>query len=74
MCQIIEKGYSLYFDRDACTIYDKQDKSFEIVKVKMKESKHFPIQWRYTNDVAMKIQVAKSWFDTKCSGTLIFMG
>ncbi|XP_060959353.1 uncharacterized protein LOC133030579 [Cannabis sativa] len=32
--QMIEKRYSLHFEGDSCTIYDKQDKSFQIAKVK----------------------------------------
>ena len=40
--QMIEKGYSLHFEGDSCTIYDKQDKSFQIAKVKMKEIDAFP--------------------------------
>ena len=27
MGQMMEKGYSLHFEGDSCTIYDKQDKS-----------------------------------------------
>ncbi|XP_062074885.1 uncharacterized protein LOC133778885 [Humulus lupulus] len=41
--QMIEKWYSLHFEGDCCTIYDKQDKSFEIEKIKMKENRRFPL-------------------------------
>ena len=45
--QMMEKGYSLHFEGDSCTIYDKQDKSLIIAKIKMQEKKCFPIQWRF---------------------------
>ncbi|XP_062089469.1 uncharacterized protein LOC133796003 [Humulus lupulus] len=43
--QMVEKGYFLHFEGDSYTIYDKQDKSFEIAKIKMKENICFPLQW-----------------------------
>ncbi|CAA3018802.1 Retrovirus-related Pol poly from transposon TNT 1-94, partial [Olea europaea subsp. europaea] len=32
--QMMEKGYTLHFEGDSCTIYDKKDKSLVIAKVK----------------------------------------
>lgn len=40
---MIEKGYSLRFEGDSGTIFDKKDKSLVIVKLKMRENRRFPI-------------------------------
>ena len=42
--QMMEKGYTLHFEGDSCTILGKQDKSLIIGKIKMRENKCFPIQ------------------------------
>ena len=54
---MIEKGYSLHFEGNSCTIYMKKEKnnnkSLLIARVKMKENMCFPIQWRYKIDTAI---------------------
>ncbi|XP_060960632.1 uncharacterized protein LOC133031207 [Cannabis sativa] len=72
--QMIEKGYSLHFEGESCTIYDKQDKSFQIAKVKMKENRRFPIQWRYASNVAMQAQTDESWLWHRRFGHFNFHG
>ncbi|XP_060959151.1 uncharacterized protein LOC133030429 [Cannabis sativa] len=72
--QMIENGYSLHFEGDSCTIYDKQDKSFQIAKVKMKENRCFPIQWRYASNVAMQAQTDESWLWHRRFGHFNFHG
>ncbi|KAL5567627.1 hypothetical protein UlMin_024202 [Ulmus minor] len=59
--QMVEKGYSLHFEGNSYTIYDKKDKSLIIARVKMQENRCFPIEWRYAIDIAMKAQVDESW-------------
>jgi hypothetical protein len=59
--QMVEKGYSLHFEGDSCMIYDKQDSSLQIVRVKMEKNRCFLIQWRYASDAAMTTQVDESW-------------
>ena len=72
--QMIEKGYSLHFEGNSCTIYDKQDKSFQIAKVKMKENRCFPIQWKYASNVAMLAQTDESWLWHRRFGHFNFHG
>ncbi|KAL5556515.1 hypothetical protein UlMin_038751 [Ulmus minor] len=59
--QMIEKGYSLYFEGNSCTLYDKKDKTIIIARVKMQENRCFPIQWRYAIDITMKAQLKILW-------------
>ena len=60
--QMMEKGYSLHFEGDTCTIYDKNNKKWEIAQVKMeKRNRSFPISFKYATNIAMKAQVDDSW-------------
>ncbi|XP_062094250.1 uncharacterized protein LOC133800311 [Humulus lupulus] len=72
--KMIEKGYSLHFEEDSCTIYDKQDKSFQIAKIEMKENRCFPLQWRYESNVAMQAQADESWLWHRRFGHFNFHG
>ncbi|KAL5558135.1 hypothetical protein UlMin_034346 [Ulmus minor] len=68
------KGYSLHFEGNSYTVYDKKDKSLIIARVKMQENGCFPIQWRYAIDTAMKAQVDESWLWHKRFGHFNFHG
>lgn len=60
--QMMEKGYSLHFEGNACKIYDNKNKKLEIAHVKMeKRNRSFPITWKYATNIAMKVQVDDSW-------------
>ncbi|KAL0319035.1 UNVERIFIED_CONTAM: hypothetical protein Sangu_2059700 [Sesamum angustifolium] len=59
--QMMEKGYTLHFGGDSCTIYDNKDKTLKIAEVKMKEHRCFPIHLQYMGRTAMKAQEDQSW-------------
>ncbi|RDX78085.1 hypothetical protein CR513_41690, partial [Mucuna pruriens] len=48
ICQIMEKGYAFHFKGDISTIYDNYNKSFSI-------------SFKYTTNIAMKVEVDDSW-------------
>ncbi|TXG68356.1 hypothetical protein EZV62_003291 [Acer yangbiense] len=58
--QMIQNGYSLHIEGDSCTIYDSNNKSTVIARVKM-ENQNFPIRWSYAIEAAMKAQLDDSW-------------
>lgn len=58
--QMIEKGYSLVFEGDSCTIYDTKNKSSEVAKIRMQPKRNFPINMQHI-EVAMKAQEDNSW-------------
>ena len=59
--QMMKKGYPLHFKGDTCTMYDKNNKRQEIAKVKMeKRNRSFLIIFKYSTNIAMKIQVDDS--------------
>ena len=59
--QMMEKGYTLHFEGDTCSIYDNSHKRHEIAKVKMeKRNRSFPISFKYTTNIALKVQVDDS--------------
>ncbi|TXG50907.1 hypothetical protein EZV62_023431 [Acer yangbiense] len=60
MGQMIQNGYSLHFEGDSCTIYDSNNKSTVIARVKM-ENQNFPIRWSYATEATMKVQLDDSW-------------
>ncbi|KAK4407355.1 hypothetical protein Sango_0316500 [Sesamum angolense] len=41
--QMMEKGYTLHFGGDSCTIYDNKDKTLKIAEVRIKEHNTSPI-------------------------------
>ncbi|KAL0393227.1 UNVERIFIED_CONTAM: putative mitochondrial protein [Sesamum radiatum] len=59
--QMMEKGYTLHFGGDSCTIYDNKDKTLKIAEVRMKEHRCFPIHLHYMGRTAMKAQEDQSW-------------
>ena len=60
--QMMEKGYSLHFEGDTCTIYDKNNKKWEIAQVKMEKRWRKEIEsFKYTTNFVMKAQVDDSW-------------
>ncbi|KAK4381808.1 Retrovirus-related Pol polyprotein from transposon TNT 1-94 [Sesamum angolense] len=59
--QMMEKGYTLHFGGDSCTIYDNKDKTLQIAEVRMKEYRCFPIHLQYMGRTAMKAQEDQSW-------------
>lgn len=58
--QMMERGYSLYFNGDSCKIYDNKNKNQEIATVKMQYQRNFPIRWQYA-EMALKEQEDQSW-------------
>ena len=55
--QMMEKSYSLHFEGDTCTIYDKSNKRQEIAKVKMeKGNRSFPISFKYTTNTSIAMR------------------
>ncbi|CAJ2673367.1 unnamed protein product [Trifolium pratense] len=60
--QMMEKGYTLHFEGDTCSIYDNSHHKHEIAKVKMeKRNRSFPISFKYTTNIVLKVQVDDSW-------------
>ncbi|KAL0299552.1 UNVERIFIED_CONTAM: hypothetical protein Sradi_6615000 [Sesamum radiatum] len=59
--QMMEKGYTLHFGGDSCTIYDNKNKTLKIAEVRMKEHRCFPIHLQYMGRTAMKAQEDQSW-------------
>ncbi|KAK4386674.1 Retrovirus-related Pol polyprotein from transposon TNT 1-94 [Sesamum angolense] len=59
--QMMEKGYTLHFGGDSCTIYDNKDKTLKIAEVRMKEHRCFPIHLQYMGRTTMKAQEDQSW-------------
>ncbi|TXG56303.1 hypothetical protein EZV62_017616 [Acer yangbiense] len=51
--QMIQNGYSIHFEGDSYTIFDSNNKSTVIARVKM-ENQNFPIRWSYATEAAMK--------------------
>ncbi|KAL0375032.1 UNVERIFIED_CONTAM: hypothetical protein Sradi_3418900 [Sesamum radiatum] len=72
--QMMEKGYTLQFGGDSCTIYDNKDKTLIIAKVRMKEHRCFPIQLQYLGGTAMKAQEDQSWLWHRRLGHFNFQG
>ncbi|KAL0316660.1 UNVERIFIED_CONTAM: Retrovirus-related Pol polyprotein from transposon TNT 1-94 [Sesamum radiatum] len=72
--QMMEKGYTLHFGRDSCTIYDNKDKTLKIVEVRMKEHRCFPIHLQYMGRTAMKAQEDQSWLWHRRLGHFNFQG
>ena len=58
--QMMEKGYSLLFKGDSCTIYDNKNTNSEIAKIKMQPKRNFPINMQHV-EAAMKAQEDDSW-------------
>jgi len=58
--QMMENGYSLYFEKGTCKIYDNRKR--EIGQVKMeKRNRSFPISFKPGTNIAMKAEVDDSW-------------
>jgi len=58
--QMMDNGYSLHFEKDACKIYDSR--KIEIGQVKMeKRNRRFPICFKPITNIAMKAEVDDSW-------------
>ncbi|KAL0403671.1 UNVERIFIED_CONTAM: Retrovirus-related Pol polyprotein from transposon TNT 1-94 [Sesamum radiatum] len=72
--QMMEKGYTLKFGGDSCTIYDNNDKTLIIAKVRMKEHRCFPMQLQYLGGTAMKAQEDQSWLWHRRLGHFNFQG
>ncbi|KAK4399801.1 hypothetical protein Sango_1086200 [Sesamum angolense] len=70
--QMMEKGYTLHFGGDSCTIYDNKDKTLKIMEVRMKEHRCFPIHLQYMGRTAMKAQEDQSCYGTGGSVTSTF--
>ncbi|KAK4386664.1 Retrovirus-related Pol polyprotein from transposon TNT 1-94 [Sesamum angolense] len=71
---MMEKGYTLHFGGDSCTIYDNKDKTLKIVEVRMKEHKCFPIHLQYMGRTAIKAQEDQSWLWHRRLGHFNFQG
>ncbi|KAK4387007.1 Retrovirus-related Pol polyprotein from transposon TNT 1-94 [Sesamum angolense] len=71
--QMMEKGYTLHFGGDSCTIYDNKDKTLKIAEVRMKEHRCFPIHHQYGR-TAMKAQEDQSWLCHRRLGHFNFQG
>ncbi|KAL0368054.1 UNVERIFIED_CONTAM: Retrovirus-related Pol polyprotein from transposon TNT 1-94 [Sesamum calycinum] len=72
--QMVEKGYTLHFGGDSCTIYDNKEKTLKIAEVKMKEHRCFPIHLQYMGRTAMKAQEDQSWLWHRRLGHFNFQG
>ncbi|KAK4404232.1 Retrovirus-related Pol polyprotein from transposon TNT 1-94 [Sesamum angolense] len=72
--QMMEKGYTLHFGGDSCTIYDNKDKTLKIAEVRMKEHRCFPIHLQYMGRTAMKAQGDQSWLWHRRLGHFNFQG
>ncbi|KAK4399925.1 Retrovirus-related Pol polyprotein from transposon TNT 1-94 [Sesamum angolense] len=72
--QMMEKGYTLHFGGDSCTIYDNKDKTLKIAEVRMKEHRCFPIHLQYMGRTAMKAQKDQSWLWHRRLGHFNFQG
>ncbi|KAL0331212.1 UNVERIFIED_CONTAM: Retrovirus-related Pol polyprotein from transposon TNT 1-94 [Sesamum angustifolium] len=72
--QMMEKGYTLRFGGDSCTIYDNKDKTLKIAEVRMKEHRCFPIHLQYMGRTAMKAQEDQSWLWHRRLGHFNFQG
>ncbi|KAK4397017.1 Retrovirus-related Pol polyprotein from transposon TNT 1-94 [Sesamum angolense] len=72
--QMMEKGYTLHFGGDSCTIYDNKDKTLKIAEVRMKEHRCFPIHLQYMGRTAMKAQEDQSWLWHRRLGHFNFQG
>ncbi|KAK4380842.1 Retrovirus-related Pol polyprotein from transposon RE1 [Sesamum angolense] len=72
--QMMEKGYTLPFGGDSCTIYDNKDKTLKIAEVRMKEHRCFPIYLQYMGRTAMKAQEDQSWLWHRKLGQFNFQG
>ncbi|KAK4402482.1 Retrovirus-related Pol polyprotein from transposon TNT 1-94 [Sesamum angolense] len=72
--QMMEKGYTLHFGEDSCTIYDNKDKTLKIAEVRMKEHRCFPIHLQYMGRTAMKAQEDQSWLWHRRLGHFNFQG
>ncbi|KAK4382390.1 Retrovirus-related Pol polyprotein from transposon TNT 1-94 [Sesamum angolense] len=72
--QMMEKGYTLHFGGDSCTIYDNKDKTLKIAEVRMKEHRCFPIHLQYMGRTAMKAQEDQSWLWHRSLGHFNFQG
>ncbi|KAK4411578.1 Retrovirus-related Pol polyprotein from transposon RE1 [Sesamum angolense] len=72
--QMMEKGYTLHFGGDSCTIYDNKDKTLKIAKVRMKEHRCFPIHLQYMDRTTMKAQEDQSWLWHRRLGHFNFQG
>ncbi|KAK4387559.1 hypothetical protein Sango_2362500 [Sesamum angolense] len=72
--QMMEKGYTLHFGGDSCTIYDNKDKTLKITEVRMKEHRCFPIHLQYMSRTAMKAQEDQSWLWHRRLGHFNFQG
>ncbi|KAK4401282.1 Retrovirus-related Pol polyprotein from transposon TNT 1-94 [Sesamum angolense] len=72
--QMMEKGYTLHFGGDSCTIYDNKDKTLKIAEVRMKEHRCFPIHLQYMSRTAMKAQEDQSWLWHRRLGHFNFQG
>ncbi|KAL0352760.1 UNVERIFIED_CONTAM: hypothetical protein Sangu_0857300 [Sesamum angustifolium] len=70
----MEKGYTLHFGGDSCTIYDNKDKTLKIAEVRMKEHRCFPIHLQYMGRTAMKAQEDQSWLWHRRLGHFNFQG
>ncbi|KAK4388734.1 Retrovirus-related Pol polyprotein from transposon TNT 1-94 [Sesamum angolense] len=72
--QMTEKGYTLHFGGDSCTIYDNKDKTLKIAEVRMEEHRCFLIHLQYMGRTAMKAQEDQSWLWHRRLGHFNFQG
>jgi len=60
ICQMMDNGYSPFFEKDTCKTYDT--KMIEIGQVKgEKIYRSFPISFKLGTNIAMKAKVNDSW-------------
>ena len=70
--QLVKNRYAVYFEDDACMIYDKRKGRNFIAKINMK-SRSFQLTFNYGGDVALKAQVNdESWLWHRRLGHLYF--
>ncbi|KAF8394079.1 hypothetical protein HHK36_020284 [Tetracentron sinense] len=68
-----EYGYSIHFEENSCKIYDKGGSSQIVTKVKMEKNRNFPLIFRYSKNVALKMDVIdESWIWHRRYGHLNF--
>jgi hypothetical protein len=69
----MEHDYALHFEGRSCTTYDEGKEKLIVAEVKMAPNRSFPLTFKYTKDVALKVGVLdESWLGHKRLGHLNF--
>ena len=55
--QLVENGYSLHFEDNCCTNYDKGNQKMILASLKM-ENQSFLLNFKYSSDKAFKVDVS----------------